>query len=121
MVFFVIFGLVIYVLLSHLLHKQGEILSVYPSPVRRLLERIRAIIFGGKRYHIFRFLSDTSREQFRKEDIIYYAVVKNIEIIGEASNMLTKELREAHPEIEWAEIIGMRHVFSKKTRISDPV
>lgn len=61
--------------------------------------------------NILRFLSDTSREQFRKEEVVYYAVVKNIEIVGEASNMLTKELREAHPEVEWSAIIGMRHVL----------
>ncbi|MBR0169325.1 MAG: DUF86 domain-containing protein [Bacteroidales bacterium] len=39
----------------------------------------------------------------------YYAVVKNIEIIGEAANMLTEEFRSAHPATQWKMIIGMRN------------
>ena len=41
----------------------------------------------------------------------YYAVVKNVEIIGEASYMLTPEFKESHSEIPWDDIIRMRHVL----------
>ena len=34
-----------------------------------------------------------------------------MEIIGEASNLLTKELINKSPEIEWHEAIGLRHVL----------
>ena len=37
------------------------------------------------------------------------AVMKAVEIVGEAASRLTAETKEAHPEIEWNEIIGMRH------------
>ena len=37
------------------------------------------------------------------------SVVRNIQIIGEASNRTSLALRNAHPEIEWPAIIGMRH------------
>jgi uncharacterized protein with HEPN domain len=40
-----------------------------------------------------------------------FAVVKNLEIVGEASYMLTKELKEKHTEIDWKELISMRHVM----------
>jgi uncharacterized protein with HEPN domain len=39
------------------------------------------------------------------------AVVRELEIIGEASRNLTDELREAHPEVPWSQIIGMRNRF----------
>lgn len=41
--------------------------------------------------------------------MMYYAVVKNIEIIGEASNMLTEEFRNAHPDTPWKLVNGMRN------------
>lgn len=34
-----------------------------------------------------------------------------MEIIGEAVYMLTKEFRDTHPEINWRQIEGMRHVL----------
>jgi len=37
------------------------------------------------------------------------AVVRNLEIIGEASNRLPEDFRTKHPEIEWVKIVGLRH------------
>jgi len=36
------------------------------------------------------------------------AVVRNIEIIGEAVRNLSMEFRTAHPEVEWPKIAGIR-------------
>ncbi len=41
--------------------------------------------------------------------MLRYATVKLIEVIGEAANMLTRELRQAHPEVPWPLVIGMRN------------
>ena len=41
----------------------------------------------------------------------YYAIMKNVEIVGEAANMLTRDFRETHTELPWREIIGMRNVL----------
>lgn len=43
--------------------------------------------------------------------MLFYAVVKNIEIIGEAAYKLTHEFTEMHPEIPWKQIIRMRHIL----------
>jgi len=37
------------------------------------------------------------------------AVIRNLEVIGEAVNKLSPELQKAHPEIPWADIVGMRN------------
>lgn len=37
---------------------------------------------------------------------------QNIEIIGEAANLLTVEFREAHPATPWKMIIGMRNYIT---------
>jgi uncharacterized protein with HEPN domain len=58
---------------------------------------------------IFSFVDGRDLEDIQKDSMLYYAVVKNIEIIGEAAYMLTPEFKEAHPETPWKIIIGMRH------------
>ncbi len=50
-------------------------------------------------------------EQAGKDSIIYFGFVKQVEIIGEVVYMLTREFRNAHPEVEWEAIEGMRHVL----------
>lgn len=50
-------------------------------------------------------------EQAKANPIIYYGFVKEVEIIGEAVYMLTKEYRSLHTEIEWDVIEHMRHVL----------
>lgn len=61
--------------------------------------------------HIERFIEGKNFDDFRSDSMLFYAVVKNIEIIGEAANNLTKDIRARHPEIEWTDVIGMRHVL----------
>ncbi|MCI6440651.1 MAG: DUF86 domain-containing protein [Alistipes sp.] len=41
--------------------------------------------------------------------MMYYAVVKNIEIIGEASNLLTEEFKAGHHQTPWKMVTGMRN------------
>ena len=40
---------------------------------------------------------------------MYFAIVKNIEIIGEASYMLSLDFKAAHPDTNWNVIVAMRH------------
>lgn len=58
---------------------------------------------------IFSYTDGLSKEEFLKNDMMYYAIVKNIEIIGEASYMLSAEFKEAHTATPWKLITGMRH------------
>lgn len=60
---------------------------------------------------IERFTAGMTFEDLRKDEVAYYAVVKCIEIIGEASYMLTHEFQEQHPQTAWRDIIAMRHVL----------
>ena len=58
---------------------------------------------------IKRYTKDLSYDSFIADDMVYYAVVKNIEIIGEVANMLTAEFQIAHPKTPWKMIKGMRN------------
>lgn len=52
-----------------------------------------------------------SIEELKSNVIVYYGVVKLIEIIGEAAFMLTNEFKDNHSLTPWKQIIGMRHVL----------
>ena len=58
---------------------------------------------------IRRYTKGKTFDDFIADDMMYYAIVKNIEIIGEASNMLTEEFRNAHPDTPWKLVNGMRN------------
>ena len=57
------------------------------------------------------FTNGVSAEEFVNSKVLFFAVVKNIEIVGEATYMLTKEFRESHQSIPWLVIEKMRHVL----------
>ena len=39
------------------------------------------------------------------------AVVRNLEVIGEATKRLSAELRDKHPSLPWRQIAGLRDVL----------
>ena len=68
------------------------------------LEHIIQAIERIKRYTLGKRFDDLV-----KDDMMYYAVVKNIEIIGETANLLTNEFKSEHPDTQWKLITGMRN------------
>lgn len=50
-------------------------------------------------------------DEFVQDIRIYYSVMKNVEIIGEAANMLTRHFREKYTELPWRLIVSMRNVL----------
>ena len=57
---------------------------------------------------IERFVADMSYEQFIKDKKTLNAVVRSIEVIGEASKRLPLSLKAKNSELPWREITGMR-------------
>jgi hypothetical protein len=54
------------------------------------------------------YTSGTTYGQFLADSKTQDAVVRNIEILGEAAKHLPATLTSAHPEVEWKAIAGMR-------------
>ncbi|RME82061.1 MAG: DUF86 domain-containing protein [Caldilineae bacterium] len=69
-----------------------DLLSDIQEAIRRIMEYT-----GGMTYQAF--VEDT-----RTQD----AVIRNLEIIGEATKNLSKKLRERHPNVPWKSMAGVR-------------
>ncbi|MBO4402188.1 MAG: DUF86 domain-containing protein [Bacteroidales bacterium] len=52
-----------------------------------------------------------SKDNLQKDGLVYYGIVKNIEIMGEAAYKLSLDFKSTHPQTEWDDIEGMRHVL----------
>ena len=70
-------------------------------------ERLEHILAAIDR--VARYTKDKTFDDLLADDMMYYAVVKNIEMMGEAANMLTSEFQESHPETPWQMVKGMRN------------
>ena len=54
------------------------------------------------------FTNGISRFDFDRNVMIQDAVIRNIEIIGEATKKISKSFTQSHQEIPWSEMAGMR-------------
>ncbi|MBI4403549.1 MAG: DUF86 domain-containing protein [Deltaproteobacteria bacterium] len=57
------------------------------------------------------FVQGITKEQFEKDLMRQSAVMKQLEIIGEAAGNLSEKFRSDHPAIPWKKIIGMRNIL----------
>jgi len=58
---------------------------------------------------IERYVSGMDHDAFVADEKTIDSVVRNLEIIGEAANRLPQNFRRQYPEINWPQIIGLRH------------
>lgn len=61
--------------------------------------------------NVEKIVNGITYDEFVSDIRTYYSVMKNVEVIGEAANMLTLHFREVHNELPWRLIISMRNVL----------
>ena len=59
---------------------------------------------------IDRYTAALSEEEFKEADIVVDAVLRNLEVIGEAGRNIPYNLRQQYPHIPWQRIVGLRNV-----------
>jgi len=58
---------------------------------------------------VIKFTQNITWEQFQVDEMTQNAVMRMIQIIGEAARKVSPQCQQDHPEIPWQGIIGMRH------------
>lgn len=57
------------------------------------------------------YLVDCSFDNFSDNLMMVNATVRQLEIVGEASNHLSEELKSKYTNVEWRQIIGLRNIL----------
>jgi uncharacterized protein with HEPN domain len=57
------------------------------------------------------YSDDMSYEEFKEKEMGQDAVVRNLEIIGEAVKNIPADIREEYPGLEWRKIAGLRDIL----------
>ncbi len=57
------------------------------------------------------YLNGFDFEKFSKNNLVFDGVVRELEIIGEAANKISDEFQEAHQEIPWRQMTGIRNML----------
>ena len=60
---------------------------------------------------IERYISSLTYEVFAQNEVIVDAVVRNLEIIGEASGNIPEDVKGRHTHIPWKRMIGLRNLI----------
>ena len=62
--------------------------------------------------HIQQYINNLTFEEFTKSNMVIDAVIRNFEIIGEASAHVPDDIQSSHPEIPWLEAKAMRNIMA---------
>lgn len=57
---------------------------------------------------IFQYSKGLTKESFKTNEMVQDAVIRNIEIIGEATKKISRDFRTTYYEIPWKEMAGIR-------------
>jgi len=63
-------------------------------------------------WKILRYTQDIDFDEFNRNELIFDGVVRNLEIIGEATKHLPDEARAMMPDIEWSKAAAFRDVIA---------
>ena len=67
----------------------------------QIIERMDRIIHFTK----------SGSEVFFRDEMVQYAVIRNLEVIGEAAKRIPDEYRKSHPNVPWRRLAGLRDVL----------
>ncbi|HVP04506.1 MAG TPA: HepT-like ribonuclease domain-containing protein [Dehalococcoidia bacterium] len=55
------------------------------------------------------FTAGVSQERFASDEVLQHAVLRMLQIIGEAATKLSAQRRESIAAVPWDKVIGLRH------------
>ncbi|MFO8010278.1 MAG: DUF86 domain-containing protein [Dehalococcoidia bacterium] len=76
------------------------------SQDQNYLDYLEDIVSASNR--IEHFIEGMSFDEFKEDDKTVFAVIRGLEVIGEATKRIPDDFRNKYPEIPWREMAGMR-------------
>ncbi len=61
---------------------------------------------------VVRYIGDMDKDAFIADEKTYDAVLRNLEVIGEASKQLPSEVQSRRSEMDWRKVAGLRDVIA---------
>ena len=75
----------------------------------RAEDRIRLLHMVDASQAAMKFVSGRQRDDLQTDQMLLFAVLRAIEVIGEAASKVSDEVRLANTDIPWKAIVGMRN------------
>ncbi|VVB93259.1 Uncharacterised protein [uncultured archaeon] len=57
------------------------------------------------------YIGDKTKEEFYNDLQCQDAIIRRLEIIGEAARRIPEETRAAYPDLPWSDMVGMRNIM----------
>ncbi len=72
-------------------------------------DRIRLLHMMEAAKEALSFLKGKSRQDLDQNRQLVLAIIREVEIIGEAAGKVSEEVRSQYPQVPWLDIVNMRH------------
>ena len=80
-----------------------------PMPEKPDKDRLRLLDMRDAAEKARRVASGRKRDEIDENEMLELALVRAVEVIGEAANHVSEETRALAPDIDWGDIVGMRN------------
>ncbi len=60
---------------------------------------------------IFHFIDGKTHQEFNRDRMLSNAVIRELEVLGEAANHISKTTQKVFPELPWKQLIAMRNAL----------
>jgi uncharacterized protein with HEPN domain len=77
--------------------------------VRDNREKLRDILEAIERIEKY---AVQGRKAFEENELIQNWFIQHLQIIGEASRVLSADIRDENPQVPWSQMIGMRNILT---------
>jgi uncharacterized protein with HEPN domain len=61
---------------------------------------------------VMHYTAGFTAEQFETNELVNDAVLRNLELLGEAAKQIPEPVRQRHPQVPWRRIAGLRDVLA---------